>query len=177
MRAASCATASIANVVAAMSAMRCAIASCFQTGTPHWTRAADQPRTTSRQCFAMPEQIAGSVNRPVLSVTNATFRPEPSCPIRFSFGTCTSLKLITPFASAFEPHEATAILHLDAGPGTLDHERADLLGFRIARHDHQQLRERTVGAPQLLAVEHVGVAARAPRSSTSWPDRSRREAR
>ena len=53
--------------------------------------------------MAIPEQIAGKVSRPVLSVMRATLSPDPSWPIRFSFGTRTSLKLMTPLASALRP--------------------------------------------------------------------------
>ncbi|HEY6354711.1 MAG TPA: hypothetical protein VIY30_09500, partial [Burkholderiaceae bacterium] len=50
------------------------------------------------------------------------------------------------------------MLDLDALPAGLDDESADLLGLGVARHDHQQLRDGAVGAPQFEAVEDVGVA-------------------
>src|SRR5581483_10152087 len=58
-----------------------------------------------------------------------------------------------------EPHEAAAVLDLDARPAGLDDEAADLLGRGVARHDDEQLRERPVRAPELLAVQHPEVAA------------------
>ena len=50
-----------------------------------------------------PAQLAGSVRRPVFSVTSASFRPFPSPQMMFSLGTRTSLKPITPFSIAFSP--------------------------------------------------------------------------
>jgi hypothetical protein len=93
----------MANVVAAISLMRCDSASCFQIGTPHCTRSLHHPRTISRHCLAMPVHAAGSVSRPVFSVINAIFKPLPSSPMRFSRGTRTSRNVITPLASAFRP--------------------------------------------------------------------------
>ena len=66
-------------------------------------RSADQPRTIFKHCLATPAQVAGSVSRPVLSVTSAILSPWPSCPTRFSRGTRTSRKLTTPLASARSP--------------------------------------------------------------------------
>jgi hypothetical protein len=86
-----------------MSAMRWPITSCFQIGTPHCTRAAAQPRQISRQRLATPAHTAGSVSRPVFSVTSAILSPCPSRPIRFSRGTRTLRKVITPLASALSP--------------------------------------------------------------------------
>jgi hypothetical protein len=57
-----------------------------------------------------------------------------------------------------EPHEAGAILDPDTGPGRFHDEGADLLRLRIAGHHHEQLGERAVRTPQLLAVEHIGLA-------------------
>src|SRR6266849_3211129 len=94
---------SIANVVAAISAILLEIASCFQIGSPHCERTADHPLTISRQRLDDPTQAAGSERRPVLSVVSAILRPCPSPPIRFSLGTRTSWKEITPLASAFSP--------------------------------------------------------------------------
>ncbi len=96
-------TASMANVVAAISASSCAIASCLPIGWPHWTRSFDQTRQTSRQRLANAAQEAGSVSRPVFKVTRASFRPRPSASRRFSRGTRTFVKRMTPFSIARSP--------------------------------------------------------------------------
>ena len=85
--------------------------------------------TISRHCLAMPAHAAGSVRRPVLSVTSAILRPLPSSPIRFSRGTRTSLKLIDAVGERLQAHEAAAVLDLHARPVGLDDEGADLLGL------------------------------------------------
>ena len=51
----------------------------------------------------MPTDPFGMDRRPSLRVVSAILRPRPSCPIRFSAGTRTSLKLMTPLASARRP--------------------------------------------------------------------------
>jgi len=86
-----------------MLAILCAMASCFPIGTPHCLRSFDQPRTISRQRLPMPAHVAGSVSRPVLSVMRAILRPFPSSPTKFSFGTRTLSKLMTPLARALRP--------------------------------------------------------------------------
>jgi hypothetical protein len=50
--------------------------------------------------------------------------------------------------------------HLDAGRSRLDDEGADLLRAGVSRHHDQQLGDRAVGAPELLAVEDVGIPLR-----------------
>ncbi|PYO94311.1 MAG: hypothetical protein DMD62_06260 [Gemmatimonadetes bacterium] len=92
----SSATASIASVFAAMEPIFCAIASCWPIGRPHCTRSAAQRREISRQRLPAATAEIGSVNRPVLSVTNASLRPLPSPQSTFSFGTRTLVKRITP---------------------------------------------------------------------------------
>ena len=96
-------TASMANVRAAMSVIMCVIASCLPIGLPHCTRSFDQRRTTPRQAFAVPTEMFGMERRPSLRVVSAILRPLPSCPIRFSAGTRTSLKSITAFEMARRP--------------------------------------------------------------------------
>ena len=43
------------------------------------------------------------MRRPVFSVTSASFSPRPSAQSRFSFGTFTFVKRMTPFSIAFRP--------------------------------------------------------------------------
>ena len=93
----------MAKALVARSATLTATASCLPIGTPHCTRALPHLRQSSRPALAIPAVVAGSVSRPVLRVTSATRRPSPSRPIRFSRGTFTSSKLITPLASALSP--------------------------------------------------------------------------
>ena len=59
---------------------------------------------------------SGSVRRPVLSVMSASFSPLPSPQSRFSFGTRTFVKRMTPFSIASQAHELAAMRDLDAGP-------------------------------------------------------------
>ena len=61
-----------------------------------------------------------------------------------------------------QAHEVAADDDLDAGPGPLDDERRDLLRVGVPRHDDEELGDRAVRAPELLAVEDV-VAVRRPR--------------
>jgi hypothetical protein len=95
--------ASIAKVVAAMSAIMWETASCFPTGRPHCTRSLAQTRQISRQVLTVPTELLGMERRPSFKVVRAILRPRPSAPIRFSTGTRTSLKLITALASARRP--------------------------------------------------------------------------
>ena len=60
-------------------------------------------RLISTQRLATAAQEAGSVSRPVFNVTSASFRPRPSPRSRFSFGTRTFVKRMTPFSIAFSP--------------------------------------------------------------------------
>ena len=146
---------SMAKVVAAMSAILWAMASCLPTGRPHCTRSAAHLRQISRQSLAVPTEPFGIERRPSLRVVRAILRPLPSSPIRFSAGTRTFLKLITALARALQAHEVAAVLDLHARPVGLDHEGADLLVPGVASHDHEELGEGAVGAPELLAVEDV----------------------
>ena len=61
-----------------------------------------------------------------------------------------------------ETHEVTAVLDLHARPIGVDDEGADLLRRGVARHHDEELGERAVGAPELLAVQqkHVAVTHR-----------------
>jgi hypothetical protein len=63
---------------------------------------------------------------------------------------------------AVDAHELEPMDHLDAGRVAFHDERADragLAGFaRRPRHHHVQLGDRSVGAPELLAVQHVAGA-------------------
>ena len=62
-----------------------------------------------------------------------------------------------PVLQRLESHEVEPLHHLDAGPVRLDDERRDLLRTG-ARHDHHQLGDGAVGAPELLAVQDVVLA-------------------
>ena len=171
-------TASIANVVAAISARICAIASCLPIGWPHCTRSFAHLRQISRQRLAGAAQDAGSVSRPVFSVTSASFRPLPSPQSRFSFGTRTLVKRMTPFSIAFSPMKWQRMHDLDAGPVLLDDEGRDLLRVGVPRHDDEELGDGAVGAPELLAVQDVVAVGRlASPSSRGSPDPSRRRPR
>ena len=103
------ATSSIAsspNALPARKEILCATASCLPTGWPHWTRSEANSRATLVAHFATPTQIAGSARRPVLRVDSAIFRPWPSLPIRFSFGTKTSSSSVTEFSIPRSPMKA-----------------------------------------------------------------------
>ena len=60
-----------------------------------------------------------------------------------------------PVLERLQSHEVTAAHDLDALPVQVDDKRRDLLRLRIAGHHHEQLGDRAVGGPQLLAVEDV----------------------
>ena len=72
-------------------------------GSPHCTRSLPHVRQISTQRLPSTAQEAGSVRRPVFSVMSASFRPLPSPQRRFSFGTRTPWKRMTPFSIAFRP--------------------------------------------------------------------------
>ncbi|GAA3349967.1 hypothetical protein GCM10020358_74110 [Amorphoplanes nipponensis] len=97
---------SIAYVVAAMKAIFWATASCWATGRPHCTRAADHSRATASDHLDAPTHIAGSDSRPVLSVVSAILRPLPSPPMTFSPGTNTSWNRVTLFSSPRRPRNS-----------------------------------------------------------------------
>src|SRR5438309_11111625 len=65
----------MAKVFAAIAPIFCAMASCLPIGRPHCTRSFDQVREISRQRFPAPTAEMGSVRRPVLRVTSASFNP------------------------------------------------------------------------------------------------------
>ena len=92
----SSATASIANVFAAMAPIFCAMASCFPMARPHWTRSLAHCREISRQRLPAATDEMGSVRRPVFSVVSASFSPLPSAHSTFSLGTRTLVKRMTP---------------------------------------------------------------------------------
>src|SRR4030095_734707 len=54
-----------------------------------------------------------------------------------------------------QPHEMAADDDLDARPGLFDDEGGDLLRVRMAGHDHEELGDRAVRAPEFFAVENV----------------------
>jgi len=60
-----------------------------------------------------------------------------------------------------QPHEVAADDDLDARRRPLDDERRDLLRIRVPRHDDEEVGDRAVGAPELLAVENVVAFRRA----------------
>ena len=157
--AASSVTDSIANVSAVIFPSIWAIASCFPTGAPHWTRSPAHCRQTSSEALPAVEQNAGSDKRPVLSVINASFKPSPSPQSRFSFGTRTSVKRMTPLdrplrpmklhvRTTSTPGQSASTMKAEIGPLALHP-----LPGRRPRHDDHDLGPRTVGAPELLAVE------------------------
>ena len=80
-----------------------ATAPCWPTGRPHWTRSADHSRAIFRHHFAADAQLAGMARRPVFRVLSAIRRPSPSRPSRFSTGTRTWWKRVTPFSRPFRP--------------------------------------------------------------------------
>ena len=99
-------TASSANVVAAMNEIFSATAPCCPTGRPHCTRSADHSRAIFRHHLPAAAHSAGIDSRPVLSVVSAILRPSPSRPSRFSAGTRTWWKRVTPFSMPLRPMNA-----------------------------------------------------------------------
>ena len=97
---------------------------------------------------------AGSVSRPVLSVTSASLRPLPSPQSMFSTGTFTLVKRMTPFSIALSPMKCSRCTTSTPGQSVSTMKARDLLRPG-PRHDHHQLGDGAVGAPELLAVEHV----------------------
>ena len=93
----------MAKVSAAIRPSFCATASCLPIGAPHCFRSAAQVRAISSERLAPAAQDAGSVSRPVFSVTSASFRPLPSPQMMFSAGTFTFVKRIRPFSIALSP--------------------------------------------------------------------------
>ena len=89
-----------------MNAFFCATASCLPTGLPHWTRSVDHSRAIFVAHLDCPTQIAGSARRPVFSVDSAILSPQPSLPIRFSFGTKTFSSWVTEFSIPLRPMNA-----------------------------------------------------------------------
>ncbi len=86
-----------------MKAILAPTASCSPIGLPHWTRSADHSRAIFTAHLLPPAQIAGIDSRPVLRVVSAIFSPAPSAPMRFSTGTRTWWKWVTPFSIPFRP--------------------------------------------------------------------------
>ena len=83
-----------------------ATAPCCPTGRPHWTRSPDHSRAILRDHFPAAAHSAGMERRPVLSVVSAILRPSPSRPRRFSAGTRTWWKRVTPFSRPLSPMNA-----------------------------------------------------------------------
>ena len=106
---------------------------------------------------------AGSVSRPVFSVTSASFRPRPSPRSRFSFGTRTFVKRMTPFSIAFRPMKWQRRTTSTPGQSFSTMNAEIFLRVRVPRHHDEELRDRAVRAPELLAVEDVVALGRAGR--------------
>jgi hypothetical protein len=53
----------------------------------------------------------------------------------------------------FEAHEMTSPLHDHTFPSSFDHGAVDAMALRVAGHDHDDLGQRTVRAPELRAVQ------------------------
>jgi len=94
----------------------------------------------------------------VFKVTSAILSPFPSSPIRFFARHPHVVETDDAVGERFEAHEAAAVLDLHARPVGLDDEAADLLRLGVARHHDEQLGQRAVRAPELLAVQNEGVA-------------------
>ena len=105
-----------------MSAILCAIASCFQIGTPHCVRAFDQPRQISRHCLATPAQVAGSVRRPVLSVIERDLESLALLADQVLARHLHVAEADHAVGERLESHEAAAVLDVHAGPVGLDDE-------------------------------------------------------
>ena len=142
-------------------------ASCWATGLPHCSRAADHSRAIFRHHLPAPTHMAGSESRPVLRVVRAIFRPAPSGPMRFAAGTRTWWKRVTPFSMPRRPMKALRFSTVMPGRVGLDDEGGDAalvaLGLRHPGHDDEQVGDDAVGRPQLHAVEDV----RRPPSGTA----------
>ena len=107
-----------------MNATFCATASCLPTGRPHCTRSRDHSRATFVAYLPTPTQIAGSARRPVFSVVRAIFRPSPSRPMRFSFGTKTSSSSVTEFSMPRRPMNALRFSTVTPSVVVVEDERA-----------------------------------------------------
>ncbi len=88
-------TDSRASDFAAIPASIWAIASCLPIFAPHCIRSLAHSREISNARLLPQAALDGSVSRPVLSVTSASFKPAPSFHNRFSRGTRTLVKRIT----------------------------------------------------------------------------------
>ena len=93
-------------MVAAMNESFSATAAWAPIGRPHWTRSTDHSRAIFRHHFAAAVVVAGMDSRPVFSVVSAIRRPSPSRPSRFSTGTRTWWKRVTPFSIPRSPMKA-----------------------------------------------------------------------
>ena len=105
----------------------------------------------------MPTEPLGIDSRPSLRVVRAIFSPRPSSPIRFSAGTRTSVKLITALARARRPMKWQRCSTLTPGQSASTTKALIFFDPGMDGHHHQQLGDGAVGAPELLAVEDVGL--------------------
>ena len=97
---------------------------------------------------------AGRVRRPVLSVMSASLSPLPSPQSTFSTGTFTLVKRMMPFSMALRPMKWSRCT--TSTPGQLVSTMNAVIFFGPGPcHHHHQLGDRAVGAPELLAIEHV----------------------
>ena len=103
---------------------------------------------------------AGIDSRPALSVVRAILRPWPSLPSRFSTGTRTLWKRVTPFSRPLRPMNALRCSTVTPSESRVHDEGGDAaaaaVGLGHRRHDDDQLGDDAVGGPQLHAVEQVG---------------------
>ena len=97
---------------------------------------------------------AGSVRRPVLRVMSASLSPLPSPQSTLSTGTFTLVKRMMPFSIALSPMKWSRWTTCTPGQSVSTMNAVMVFGPG-ARHDHQQLRDGAVGAPELLAVQDV----------------------
>ena len=94
----------------------------------------------------------------MLSVIERELEPLPSPQSMFSAGTRTLVKRMTPFSIALRPMKWQRCTTSTPGQSVSTMKARDLLRLRVARHHHEQLGDRAVGAPELLAVEDVVLA-------------------
>ncbi len=102
--------------------------------------------------------MLGIERRPSLRVVSAILSPLPSPRDQVLGRHLDVLEAQQRVRDGAQAHEAAAVLEGHARRVALDHEGRDLARAGVHGHDHQQLREGAVGAPQLAAVEDVVLA-------------------
>ena len=174
------ATASIAKVVAAMSAIMCAIASCLPIGWPHCTRAAAQLAADLEAALGGAHRAVGDRQPAVVERGERDLEALALLADQVLARHAHVVEARSPrWRAPCRPMKWQRCSTSTPGQAVSTTKALIFLLFGIARHHHQQLGERAVGAPQLLAVEDVGVAV--GRELGAWsrgaPGRSRPPAR